>query len=377
MGRFKQREIGSWQEAEQNAAELMRSWGFKRVRVTQGGADQGIDVKANGAVAQVKHYRQPVGRPDLQRFVGAAGQSQMIFFALSGYTNLARDYAQQHKIALFQYTFSGAPIPVNSAARSLKSQGFDLLDRSLFRLAPGLKPYAVRQPILWNLTVVCICGTFVLPPLTNDRFGFVWAALVAVGLAVVGLIGACLLASQDESPETKIATPLTSESKLTLTTSTAIEADQSADNRSAPEAAAHEVAGEDESVLSFWPSAITGLVLAAAPLVALPWIGDGWWWLLLGVAWCICWLSALGLWSECVPSNRGEAPLWPNFVLTLVLVVSPLAAIPWNEGGWWWLPHGIGWLICWRLAFETLTAIFGTPDLDENAAVYEDRRSLK
>ncbi len=57
----------------QNLAALrwMRKNGWPEAEKTRGGSDSGIDVRAEGAVAQVKWYSsQKVGGPDLQRLRG-------------------------------------------------------------------------------------------------------------------------------------------------------------------------------------------------------------------------------------------------------------------------------------------------------------------
>ncbi|WP_100350487.1 restriction endonuclease [Luteimicrobium subarcticum] len=63
--------IGTWQEAEAAAAHFMRQYlGCTDATTTARGSDGGLDIRARGAVAQVKHHARPVGRPDIQRLVG-------------------------------------------------------------------------------------------------------------------------------------------------------------------------------------------------------------------------------------------------------------------------------------------------------------------
>jgi hypothetical protein len=50
-------------DAESAAAAFMRRIGFADAKLTSSGSDGGIDVKATGAVAQVKMQWTPVGRP--------------------------------------------------------------------------------------------------------------------------------------------------------------------------------------------------------------------------------------------------------------------------------------------------------------------------
>lgn len=116
------REINSWQAAEANCAAWMRHWKFPDARVTESGSDGGIDVRATGALAQVKREAKPVGRPAVQNLVGARGRDvslHLFFFSLSGYSQTAFEYANQIGIALFQYDLLGAMTGVNARARSI------------------------------------------------------------------------------------------------------------------------------------------------------------------------------------------------------------------------------------------------------------------
>jgi len=94
----------------------MRHWGFQDARVTTGGADGGIDVESARALAQVKFEAAQVGRPSLQRLVGARGRNhhkQLLFFSGAGYGDLAVAYADEMEVALFRYDLTGAVSPVN------------------------------------------------------------------------------------------------------------------------------------------------------------------------------------------------------------------------------------------------------------------------
>lgn len=113
--------IGTWREAEAAAAQFMRQYlGFADAWPTGRGSDGGVDVHAHGAVAQVKHHSKPVGRPDLQRLVGARpGGACAVFFSLSGFTATARTYAHVTEMALFQYSAQGNYFPASDRARAL------------------------------------------------------------------------------------------------------------------------------------------------------------------------------------------------------------------------------------------------------------------
>jgi hypothetical protein len=115
-------QISSWQQAELNAARWMRHWGYTDATAHPGGPDAGIDVRATGALGQVKYQAAQVGRPELQRFVGArpyGSTAQLIFFTGSNYAPTAVAYAQEWNIALFTYRLDGAMTPVNDSARRI------------------------------------------------------------------------------------------------------------------------------------------------------------------------------------------------------------------------------------------------------------------
>ncbi|MEU9575044.1 restriction endonuclease [Streptomyces massasporeus] len=130
-------QISSWQQAELNAARWMRHWGYTDATAHPGGPDSGIDVRATGALGQVKYQAAQVGRPELQRFVGArphGSAAQLIFFTGSNYASTALAYAQERNIALFTYRLDGAMTPVNDAARRIH------------RPSAPTAPTAVRNP---------------------------------------------------------------------------------------------------------------------------------------------------------------------------------------------------------------------------------------
>jgi hypothetical protein len=90
------------------------------VRLTGPGADRGIDVTADVGVAQVKHQATPVGAPVAQGALGAGhGRQKVLFFALSGFTRQAADFAQQAGVALFSYDIYGSVTPRNVEANCI------------------------------------------------------------------------------------------------------------------------------------------------------------------------------------------------------------------------------------------------------------------
>jgi outer membrane protein assembly factor BamB len=102
----------------------MRAHGFPDAVVTPLSHDEGVDVLARDAIAQVKAHMVPVTRPSLQQFLGAAASTKYrlrlpLFFAAAGYTADAVDWAAQEDIALFTFDRMGEVAPVNHRARQL------------------------------------------------------------------------------------------------------------------------------------------------------------------------------------------------------------------------------------------------------------------
>ncbi|WP_375388400.1 restriction endonuclease [uncultured Amnibacterium sp.] len=111
----------TWQAAEWMAARHMRAYGFSDARVTQVGADGGIDVISQWGAAQVKFYANPIGRPDVQKLRGAAhGAQRALFYALSGFTPSAVQFADEAQVSLWQFDQRGMVWAVNSWAKAYK-----------------------------------------------------------------------------------------------------------------------------------------------------------------------------------------------------------------------------------------------------------------
>jgi hypothetical protein len=108
-------------EAELTVAEWMRWLGYTNVGVTPVGADAGIDVYSDEALAQVKMEGVPTGRPVVQNAYGVAaaeGKAALVF-SLGGYVHTAIDWADKVGIPLFRFDLQGVPEAVNAAARRL------------------------------------------------------------------------------------------------------------------------------------------------------------------------------------------------------------------------------------------------------------------
>lgn len=110
-----------WADVELAALDWMWRLGFGDAALTKSGADGGVDIRATGAVAQVKAFSIAVGRPDVQRLRGAAhGVEHALFFSWNGYSPNARGYADVAGVALF--TFDGgidSIVPSSAAAAAL------------------------------------------------------------------------------------------------------------------------------------------------------------------------------------------------------------------------------------------------------------------
>ncbi|MBT0566704.1 restriction endonuclease [Williamsia sp. CHRR-6] len=105
--------------AEQNAAARMRDLGFADARTTPPGADKGIDVISESALAQVKWRGAQVPRSDIQRLFGARGTRThlaLLFFSASGYSKAAVECANDLNVMLFEYAPDGSITPRGHAA---------------------------------------------------------------------------------------------------------------------------------------------------------------------------------------------------------------------------------------------------------------------
>ncbi|MFI9345771.1 restriction endonuclease [Streptomyces sp. NPDC052773] len=195
-------QISSWQQAEHNAARWMRHWGYTDATARPGGPDAGIDIRARAALGQVKYQASQVGRPELQRFVGArpkGSTAQLIFFTGSDYTPTAVAYAQEWDIALFRYRLDGTMTPVNDTARRIHRRPASPTAPQ----APGRTPAPNRSFWQRNWRVLVAVPLLMAPlgsigdettytgPLPLDVLKFIGI------LTACWLVGAYLLATRD------------------------------------------------------------------------------------------------------------------------------------------------------------------------------------
>ncbi|MYR09018.1 hypothetical protein GTV32_23085 [Gordonia sp. SID5947] len=79
----------TWQQAERYVCGWMQNTShYEDAQLTSPGADDGIDIVCDEAIAQVKHHQTAVGIAEVQRMLGiaAALNKQALFFSASGYT---------------------------------------------------------------------------------------------------------------------------------------------------------------------------------------------------------------------------------------------------------------------------------------------------
>lgn len=136
-------QIDSWATAEHNAAAWMRHWGYADAHCTPPGRDGGIDIRAIGALAQVKFEAAQVGAPAVQRLVGARGreyETELLFFSGAGFAGPAVAYADTMDVALFRYDLLGRMAAQNQSAR-------DLLARSATSAPHLVTPTGKATPI--------------------------------------------------------------------------------------------------------------------------------------------------------------------------------------------------------------------------------------
>lgn len=188
--------IRTWQDAELNAAAWVRYWGYPDAAARPGGADGGLDVRASGAVAQVKFQTTPVGRPAVQRLVGAnMGQPrQMFFLSYSPFAAPAVTYANQMGVALFQYDRWGQMAPANLVAQHVAARAAQLAGAASSAGAPVRSPSLQLPPAVvahltryWALWVAGVLGVVPLVALVSFA-GYPWWATT---LAAAGTFLAC------------------------------------------------------------------------------------------------------------------------------------------------------------------------------------------
>ena len=137
----------SW-TAEDAAADWMRRHGFQDATVMNGGVDTGVHVIASRAAAQVRTSFAPVEPEDLSRLVRDSrtmSGCQRIFFSLSGYSDRAMQFAEEHCIALLVVGRDGSVVPANAWGENLFGSRFGG-DPLPARPQPPAAPAALAAP---------------------------------------------------------------------------------------------------------------------------------------------------------------------------------------------------------------------------------------
>lgn len=108
------------EDAEAIARDVLAALGFEGVRVTRAGPDGGVDVRGHTVVAQVKleGVKTDVARVQALYGVAAYEGKQGAFFSLAGYTAAAVTWAQQARIALFEFDYSGSVVSRSTEAQN-------------------------------------------------------------------------------------------------------------------------------------------------------------------------------------------------------------------------------------------------------------------
>ena len=140
--------FGPSSAAERTAADWMRRHGFPDATVMNGGVDTGVHVIASRAAAQVRTSFAPVEPEDLSRLVRDSrtmSGCQRIFFSLSGYSDRAMQFAEEHCIALLVVGRDGSVVPANAWGENLFGSRFGG-DPLPARPQPPAAPAALAAP---------------------------------------------------------------------------------------------------------------------------------------------------------------------------------------------------------------------------------------
>lgn len=113
--------IRTARDAEENARRWLEHVGFAACVLTAKGADDGVDVRGRGVIAQVKAQAVPVGLDVVQRTYGCAQAERAVgaVFGMKQFTVQARRWADTYGVALFSFDLSGTPVAENDCAAQL------------------------------------------------------------------------------------------------------------------------------------------------------------------------------------------------------------------------------------------------------------------
>ncbi|MCD9153110.1 restriction endonuclease [Aeromicrobium duanguangcaii] len=182
-------EIYLWEDAEELAAlHMRRVLGFRDAKRMPDGADGGIDVRSERAIAQVKFLATPVGRPDIQRLAGVfAGGERRVFYSFSGYSKQATEEAEHLKMALFSFDRKRNVEPVNKTAN-------DLVKANAAHALPLVENTHSKE---WGWATLWFVSAFVVGIGSGFSEGWLETSTAVVNnfvLMLIGLVGAPLCA---------------------------------------------------------------------------------------------------------------------------------------------------------------------------------------
>lgn len=120
--------IHTWHQASLAAARWLRAQGYPDAVPVAGGEESGVDVRATGALALVRHSKKAVRREHLQRLVDTRGKdpsTAMYAFTTSRFELPAVTFADGRRIRLLTFDDDGAVVPFdyNAALRSSGAAG--------------------------------------------------------------------------------------------------------------------------------------------------------------------------------------------------------------------------------------------------------------
>ncbi len=209
--------VGSWEAAELNAAMWMRHWGYADATARPGGPDRGIDVRATGALAQVKNRPSQVGRPDIQRLLGAAidhPDAKLFFFAAGGFSAAAIEEADRRDIALFTFVLDGTMSAVNESARRASRSPVRALSTAPPESTPVVTGKGSFLAEKWRVIagILCLIAPFAYLGDPDIYTGpFILDALKFVGMLIgLWLVGLCLIGwhvTDQQPPPERVGDP--------------------------------------------------------------------------------------------------------------------------------------------------------------------------
>jgi hypothetical protein len=188
-------EITDSRVAELVAAAWVRRFGWADAEATPVGPDEGIDVWAKGAVAQVKWWRpKKPGIKEVQRLAGSAKPGQScLFFSSSGYTKAALlwSYHPDNRVALFELMPDARLIACNWHAWRIAQEAPCRLPSALRRPMPrpvyvGVGSFLALDGVflLWLTALALVRGAYTTAEGANFTIMLGTMGIASVGVAI-------------------------------------------------------------------------------------------------------------------------------------------------------------------------------------------------